>query len=237
MTYTIAPGNARSLTHWARPGIEPSTSWIPVGLIIAEPLPSLPFLYYLPSWSAKPLLAFLINGDNQEFNRAGIWGTASSLSRTPAGWRFQGASGRSKNLFGLGWWEGHWTEFWSVISLSRAEVFNVLFANTVMTPTVPRLLAMSLKLSGLHRCAQQQHIQQLKKIFFCLFRAVPEANGSSQVWSQIEAVAASWHHSHSNVGSKLHLRPIPQLTAKPDPSPTERGQGSNPHAHGYQLDS
>ena len=27
-TYTIAPSNAESLTHWARPGIEPSTSWL-----------------------------------------------------------------------------------------------------------------------------------------------------------------------------------------------------------------
>ena len=27
-TYTIAHGNARSLTHWTGPGIEPSSSWI-----------------------------------------------------------------------------------------------------------------------------------------------------------------------------------------------------------------
>ena len=30
--YTRAHGNTRSLTHWARPGIEPAPSWIPVGL-------------------------------------------------------------------------------------------------------------------------------------------------------------------------------------------------------------
>ena len=29
----------------------------------------------------------------------------------------------------------------------------------------------------------------------------------------------SLHHSHSNAGSELHLRPTPQLTAMPDPSP------------------
>ena len=29
-TYATAFGNARSLTHWARPGIEPATSWFPV---------------------------------------------------------------------------------------------------------------------------------------------------------------------------------------------------------------
>ena len=32
VTYTTAHGNARSLTHWTRPGIEPETSWFLVGL-------------------------------------------------------------------------------------------------------------------------------------------------------------------------------------------------------------
>ena len=36
-TYTIAHGNARSLTHWARPGIEPMSSWILVGFISTDP--------------------------------------------------------------------------------------------------------------------------------------------------------------------------------------------------------
>ena len=35
--------------------------------------------------------------------------------------------------------------------------------------------------------------------------------------SQIGAVAAGLHLSHSNVGSKPHLRPTPQLTATRDP--------------------
>ena len=35
--YTTAYGNARSLTHWARPGIEPASSWILVRFISAEP--------------------------------------------------------------------------------------------------------------------------------------------------------------------------------------------------------
>ena len=33
VTHTRAHGNTRSLTHWARPGIEPSTSWFLVGFI------------------------------------------------------------------------------------------------------------------------------------------------------------------------------------------------------------
>ena len=46
-----------------------------------------------------------------------------------------------------------------------------------------------------------------------LFRAAPEAYVSSQARGQ----------------------PTPQLTAMPDPWPTERGQGLNLHPHGYQL--
>ena len=36
-TYTTAHGNTRSLTHWARPGMEPTSSWILVGFISAVP--------------------------------------------------------------------------------------------------------------------------------------------------------------------------------------------------------
>ena len=32
-TYTTAHGNTGSLTHWARPGIEPTTSWFLVGFV------------------------------------------------------------------------------------------------------------------------------------------------------------------------------------------------------------
>ena len=33
VTYTTAPGSTGSLTHWARAGIEPTTSWFPVGFV------------------------------------------------------------------------------------------------------------------------------------------------------------------------------------------------------------
>ena len=36
-TYTTAHGNAGSLTHWARPGIESEISWFLVGFISTEP--------------------------------------------------------------------------------------------------------------------------------------------------------------------------------------------------------
>ena len=45
----------------------------------------------------------------------------------------------------------------------------------------------------------------MEEVFVCLFvfllRATPEAYGSSQARDQIQAVAASLHHSHSNAGS------------------------------------
>ena len=49
------------------------------------------------------------------------------------------------------------------------------------------------------------------------FRAIPAAHGSFQARGQIQAAAASLHHSHSKVGSELHLQPTPQLTEIPDP--------------------
>ena len=51
----------------------------------------------------------------------------------------------------------------------------------------------------------------------CLFRAEPTAYEGFQARGRIEAVAASLHHSHSNSGSKLHMRPTPQLKATLDP--------------------
>ena len=53
--------------------------------------------------------------------------------------------------------------------------------------------------------------------FFFSFRAALAAYVSSQARGLIRATAAGLHHSHSNAGSQLHLRPIPQLTAMPDP--------------------
>ena len=53
--------------------------------------------------------------------------------------------------------------------------------------------------------------------FFGLFMATGVAYGRSQARGQIRVPPAGLHHSHSNVGSELHLKPIPQLMAMPDP--------------------
>ena len=59
MTYTTDHGNARSWTHWWRPGIEPASSWIPVGFVTTEPLWELQwncFLYYIYSFTLPGVL-------------------------------------------------------------------------------------------------------------------------------------------------------------------------------------
>ena len=57
-------------------------------------------------------------------------------------------------------------------------------------------------------------------VLFWLFRAVPTAYGISQARSQIGAVPAILHHSHSNEGSKPHLQPTLQFMAMLDGSLT-----------------
>ena len=69
-------------------------------------------------------------------------------------------------------------------------------------------------------------------LFFAFSRAAPAAHGGSQAWGPIGTAAAGLHHSHSNAGFELWLRPTLQLTAMVAPSPTEQGQGPNPQTHG-----
>ena len=58
MTHTTAHGNARFLTHWARPGIEPPFSRILVGFITTEPQQDLPVLV-ISYLSSSPVLISL----------------------------------------------------------------------------------------------------------------------------------------------------------------------------------
>ena len=52
-------------------------------------------------------------------------------------------------------------------------------------------------------------------LFF--YRATPSAYGSSQARGWIGAAAAGLCHSHNNTRSELHLWPVLQLVAMPDP--------------------
>ena len=54
-------------------------------------------------------------------------------------------------------------------------------------------------------------------LLLLLMGAAPVAHGGCQARGLMGAVTAGLHQSHSNAGSKSHLRPTPQLTATPDP--------------------
>ena len=53
--------------------------------------------------------------------------------------------------------------------------------------------------------------------FFSFFRSAPATYKRSQARGKIGAAAAGLHHSRSNAGSELHLQPMPQLMATPEP--------------------
>ena len=50
-TNTTAHGNTGSLTHWARPRMEPATSWFLVGFISTVPWRELLFFFFVQIWS------------------------------------------------------------------------------------------------------------------------------------------------------------------------------------------
>ena len=54
-TYTTAHGNARSLTHWVRPGIKPATSWFLVGFVSTAPQRQLPTSHQILIFLSSPL--------------------------------------------------------------------------------------------------------------------------------------------------------------------------------------
>ena len=100
----------------------------------------------------------------------------------------------------------------------------------------PSILRGIVKIYNIPMYLLKYNIYLFIHLFILLFRATPMAYGSSQARGQIGATAASLRHSHSNARSQLHLQPTAQLTATPDPWPTEWSQGLNPYPHGYYLD-
>ena len=95
-TYTTAHSNTGSLTHWVRLGIEPESSWLPVGFMTTDPWWELPdvilfmaksYSFFFPSflgytWS---LWKFLGQGSNPShiFEQCHSCGNAGSLTHSP----------------------------------------------------------------------------------------------------------------------------------------------------------
>ena len=87
-----------------------------------------------------------------------------------------------------------------------------------ITNTLFPLFGLSFHFCILHYCIRIQFFCFFGFFcFFLLFRAALAACGGSQARCPIRATAAALPHSHSNMGSELHLQPTPQLTAMLDP--------------------
>ena len=121
-----------------------------------------------------------------------------------------------------------------LLSISATPFPNLPFPSTSPHP----ILVIRLLLSPRNFCSHLSSSYQTFFIFTYFYlssvfsRAAPTAYGVSQARGWIGAVAAGLHQSRSNAGSEPSLRPTPQLTATPDPQPTEWGQGLNPQPHG-----
>ena len=85
--------------------------------------------------------------------------------------------------------------------------------NLISTPPSPE----SMTLITLSLCLVMCSPSSFFFFFFFFLRAALVAYGGFQARSQIGAAAASLSHSHSNTGSELHLQPMLQLLATPDP--------------------
>ena len=86
-------------------------------------------------------------------------------------------------------------------------------------------------------CHVSGGVVSLVFLFFfpLLFRAAPVAYGSSRLRGRIGADAVSLHHRYSGNGSEPHMRPTLQLSAMPDPSPTEQGRRWNAHPRRHYV--
>ena len=60
-TYTTAHGNTGYLTHWVRPGIEATSSWLLVGFVPTEPRQELHSLFFKDISDVSPETSFLIS--------------------------------------------------------------------------------------------------------------------------------------------------------------------------------
>ena len=65
---------------------------------------------------------------------------------------------------------------------------------------------------------------------------LPAAYGSSQVRGHIGAAAEAYTTATAKVVLSHICDLVAFLVARPDPYPTERGQGWNPHSHGPYVE-
>ena len=86
-----------------------------------------------------------------------------------------------------------------------------LYVATVPSPDHPLVCRVATN------CTSPQILLRLLNIFFFFFFLGPHLHHMEVPRLGIGATAAGLHHSHSDAGSELRLRPTPQLMAMPDP--------------------
>ena len=72
--YTTAHGNARSFTHWARPGIEPASSWILVGFFHHRATKGTPrSIFFIACFIARiSISTFFLTQNGRSLDRVGV---------------------------------------------------------------------------------------------------------------------------------------------------------------------
>ena len=89
-TYTAAHSNTRSLTHGARPGIEPATSWFLVELASAEPGRELHHLEFFPRPGTCGLGTRDVHQGQSECGGRGLWVGLPIITLSCPEWLCQG---------------------------------------------------------------------------------------------------------------------------------------------------
>ena len=73
-TYTTAHSNAGSLTHWVRLGIEPTSSWILVRFVSAEPLARTSYMISFIIFSEEDsIMKITFSGDGSHLKKLELW--------------------------------------------------------------------------------------------------------------------------------------------------------------------
>ena len=93
VNYTKSHGNARSLTHWSRPGMEPASSWILVGFVTTDPWRELRGGRIFEDWLSRRLLcrnniccsSLQLHGQRNNFPPSLFWVFLSSAIRSTCG--------------------------------------------------------------------------------------------------------------------------------------------------------
>ena len=109
-------------------------------------------------------------------------------------------------------------------TISVMTLYSCQIQNTVAFGFQVRWIRILFRMSELDTGKQWRILFSEGALFLFLSFKFPTC-GKWKFPGRIGATAAGLHHSHSNTGSEPHLQPTPQLTAVPDPRPTEQGQG------------